>query len=121
MKNKKRTILCALLATVFLMPLMGNTALADTVTYYFNSYDPNEAWENPSGNGASTTIGGDVHLLNGNTCPGTNLGTITMVELRVHGYYEGVQRDIILRPVFGGSSDGDNYPFITTTRPSWSP
>ncbi len=118
-----RPIVCLLVATVFLIPLMGSTALGaeSTVTYYFDSYDTNVAWEtNPQymvdgnlGTFAETTIDGDVELLDGNTCPGTNLGTITKVELRTYGKYTGSQHDIILVPVFGGSSDGDEYSFAT--------
>ncbi len=103
---------------------------ADQVTYYFNSYDNGEAWAtNPSymvdGNGnnyASTTIDGDIELCDGNNCSGSDLGVISKVELRICAYYSGGQRNILLRPVFGGSTDGLN---IRYTPPGsggvWSP
>ena len=92
------------------------------IIFYFDSYDRNESWEThyPWG-GASTTINCDVELLDGNTCPGSGSGTITKVELRVWGYYSGDQHDIILRPVYGGNSDGDNHPFHTAPYLWYSP
>ena len=30
---------------IFMMPLMGNTAVASDLTWYFNRYDNSEAWE----------------------------------------------------------------------------
>ncbi len=100
-----------------------------TATYYFNSYDTNQAWAtNPAnmvdGNTstyASTTIDGDLERCNGNTCSGTNLGNITKVELRAYGYYSSNQRDIILRPVFGGINLGSEYPYEATSTAGWSP
>ena len=125
LKNKQRTILCLLIATVFLMPLTGNTACAseESCIYHFNSYDDSElggeAWEtNPwymvDGNPntyASTTIERDIELLNGNNCRPEGPFVITMVEIRARGYYTGDARDIILRPVFGGTLDGNNHYF----------
>jgi hypothetical protein len=102
---------------------------ASTVTYYFNSYGLLQTWtNNPSymvdgstSNYATTSLGGDVELCTGNTCTGeTNLGTITKVEIRAYGKYNGGQRDIRLRPVFGGSTDGQNYVFTPSTTAGWS-
>jgi hypothetical protein len=101
-----------------------------TATYYFSdNYDLYEGWAtNPQymvdGNTstfASTTIDIDVQLCMNNTCPGTNIGKISKVELRAYGYYEDDQRDIILRPVFGGTLDGSNYAYQTTASQGWSP
>ncbi|MBN1280550.1 MAG: DUF2341 domain-containing protein, partial [Candidatus Thermoplasmatota archaeon] len=102
-----------------------------TVSYYFNSYNTKEAWsgspENMVGgeeeNFASTTSDRDVELCTGNTYPGGGSGSITTVELRVYSYSEsdGEPGQIIIRPVFGGSTDGDNY-FIEAplVEPAWS-
>lgn len=104
------------------------------VIYSFDNYADSgpgsEAWEtNPSymtdlglNNYAETTINSDVELLNGNTCPGTDLGTITSVWIRAKAYYSGNKRILMLRPVFTGPVDGINYEFtdISTTA-AWSP
>ena len=95
-----------------------------TVTYYFNTYDEGgEEWNTNPG----YMVDGDIEtnaqddsgewqtqLLTGNTCDGTNLGTISKVELRIHcttylTQFEMQTGEIKLRPVFGGSSDGDNH------------
>jgi YHS domain-containing protein len=103
---------------------------ADQKTYYFNSYDNTEDWEtNPSNmvagnpsNHSSTTADGDIELCDGNTCPGNDLGDISKVELRVSGYYSGSMREIILRPVFGGTTDGFDIPYLLSSGTSaWSP
>ena len=134
MKNKERTILCLLIATVFLMPLTGNTACAseESCTYFFDSYDDSglggEAWEtNPGymvdGNQntyASTTIERDIQLLDGNECDPEDPFEITKVEISARGYYSGNVRDIILRPVFNGTLDGDDYYFTPNGTAEWS-
>jgi len=101
---------------------------ASEITYYFNSYSIGETWATNPGymvdgstsTYASTTSNGDVELCNGNSCSGLYLGEIIKVELRVFGYYTGNQRDIILTPVFGGTTHGGHYAYGTTTTPSWS-
>jgi len=101
---------------------------AEQVTYYFNSKSSGEEWaSNPSkmvdGNTAfyaSTTSNGDVELCNGNDCSGTDIGTISKVELRVYSYNSGDHRDTILRPVFGGSTDGMEYRYMTGPSGMWS-
>ena len=134
--NKKICILVAMLlmctSALLILSKESNVGAISTeeIIFCFDSYDPDEAWEiNPEGmlccgyGYALTTIDGDVQLLNHNTCPDNNLGTITKVELRIHGwyYFMGDDRYIILRPVFR-SGDGNNHEFITiTTMPSWSP
>jgi len=98
------------------------------VIYYFNSYDNNIAWatspsymvDGSTSNYASTTLDGDVGLCDGNSCSTSDLGAIGIVELRSYGYYSGYQRDTILRPVFGGTTDGYFYPQRTNATPSWS-
>ena len=124
MKSNGKAILCVLIATIFLIPLIGNSVLSEgrgSYTWYFNDYDENEAWEtNPEnmvdGNTstfASTSTAGDVQLLNESTYEPTHEnGTIIKVEIRAHGYYTGQQQPaIILRPVFGGTADGDDHYF----------
>jgi hypothetical protein len=64
-------------------------------------------------NFTSTTVNGDVELCDGNNCSGDDLGTISTVEIRVYSYYSSGQRDTILRPVFGGSTDGLDYHYQT--------
>jgi len=105
---------------------------AEQVTYYFDGYDNapmGEAWStNPSymidgnaSNYASTTTDGDVELCDSNNCSGTDLGTISKVELRVSSYCPSGQRDTILRPVFGGTLDGVEYRYETSiTADTWS-
>lgn len=96
--------------------------------FYFNSYSTGETWATNPGymvdgstsTYASTNIGGDVELCNGNNCSGSDLGDIVKVELRVFGYYASNRHDIVLTPVFGGTTYGGHYTYMTTTTPSWS-
>jgi len=87
-----------------------------TITYYFNSYIPAEAWTthpeymvdgNTNTYAGWETVNGKVQLLNTNTCTGTNLGTITKVEIRLWGMITSGVSSFSLRPVFGGTLDGD--------------
>jgi hypothetical protein len=102
------------------------------VIYYFNGYGA-EQWTNYpnmtdglTSSHAWTSGDGNTQLNNSNTCPGTDLGTIHKVELRVHGGAESGAEDddIILRPVFGGSADGDDHQVdmaaYTTEGKQWS-
>ena len=120
-----------LITTFFLMPLMGNTALASDQTYYFNSFDENEAWETDPedmvdgdpDDYASTTTLGDVELCDGNTCIfGIANATTLRVELRVKGYADGAGNYVVLRPVFNGTTDGSNYSWelVWLGPPDWS-
>jgi hypothetical protein len=67
------------------------------VTYYFDDYDMYSCWTaNPiymvdgnTSNYASTAINFDVENLIGNTCSGSDLGTISEVEIRAFGKYSG--------------------------------
>lgn len=125
MKKKEKTILCMLIATVFLVLFMGNTVVSEDrgeKIYYFSSYDDRpggEAWEtNPGdmvdGNErtyASTTIDGDVELCDENTADTLYSDIITKVEIRANASYCGSQCSITLRPVFPG---GDGYNHIFT-------
>jgi hypothetical protein len=102
-----------------------------SATYYFNNLtsdsqvntwttNPYNMVDGSTTSYASTTLDGDVEACSVNTCPGTNLGTIVKVEMRTYGYYATNQRDIILRPVFGGTVDGRNYNYQTSTSAGWS-
>jgi len=114
---------------VYEMQFNDTTVLAST-TYYFNDYDEEEAWAmNPQkmadgsiaeNQYAMDNIVGKVELLNANNCSGTDLGDITKVEIRAYAEYEGLDGDIYLRPVFGGSEDGDNYTLNIGDGPAWS-
>jgi parallel beta-helix repeat protein len=103
---------------------------ADQKTYYFNSYDNSEAWAtNPSfmvdgstSNYASTTSDGDIELCDGNNCSGSDIGEISAVEIRLCAYVSNGPRNILLRPVFGGTTDGLNNRYTPTNSLGvWSP
>jgi hypothetical protein len=88
-------------------------------TYYFNGYNILEAWATNPGymvdglinRFASSNISEDVEWCNSNNCSGTNLGDISKVEIRAYTYRTGGLGNMILRPVFGASSDGNNHGF----------
>ena len=103
---------------------------ADSATYYFDAHDAVTVWTNNSDNMTDGSTGtyastdrAEVQLNNSNTCPGTDLGTISVVELRTYGYM--VDDDTIeLQPVFGGTVDGDLYPWtlpVGAGNADWSP
>jgi len=110
---KKLIILLFLLFPLVAFPL-------DVVTYYFDAYDSGgEEWETNPGymvdNKTFTYAGsntlGDIELCNGNTCDGTDLGTITKVEIRAFGLADpggSSNAEVSLRPVFTGG-DGTNH------------
>lgn len=92
------------------------------VTYYFNAKGT-DVWsaaayiiDNILTNYAYTTSD-VIQLVNGNNCPGTNLGTITKVELRVYAYGDGNDR-IDLTPVFSGG-DGDKHQTTPGVSAGW--
>lgn len=97
-------------------------------TYYFDSYDAGETWATSPGNMtdgdtgtfASASTNGDTQLLNGNSCPGTDLGTITAVEYRVYGYNSDTTRvDIQCTPIFSGGN-GPQTNVCDWTSAAWS-
>jgi len=67
---------------------------------------------------ASTTTDGDIQCLITNECAGTDLGTISKVELRFYGYSDADDQ-CILRPVFGGTADGDNHTVVPGVSAGW--
>lgn len=126
MKNSiGKTLICIVIAISLFTPLMGDTACADEVGcgWDFDDYDRSETWEtNPEnmcdGNPytyASTTIDGDVQLLNSTDYDHEELEydyPITAVWIRAWGYYTGNESTIILRPRHRGN-DGRNMYFFT--------
>lgn len=121
-----------LTVALLLIALMAVCRLgyADTITYYFNSYDEGgEEW--PSGpeymvdggllNSASSGTSAVVQLCNGNTNDGKDLGPVTKVELRAYAkcgsYSDG--NKTYLRPVFTGG-DGDNHDLGDIASADWS-
>lgn len=100
---------------------------AATATYYFNSYDAGgEEWETTPANmvdGTETTYAStnnnvEIQLLNANNATGTNLGTITSVEIRAYGYYSDLTDQVRLRPVFV-AGDGDNHDGAVPSSAGW--
>jgi len=101
-----------------------------TIKYYFDSYNEEQRWEGDPENmvdGSTFTFAignsGGVQENDRNTCSGVDLGTITKVELRFHGYASeivGEETVIKLSPYFKGSEIGDEHSEILTTSPFWS-
>ncbi len=128
--------LAAILLIVAVLICWVAPARADTVTYYFDAYNsanPGSWGQNPqnTADGSTSTYGrdnvnGHYVELTGNTCPGTDLGTISAVEVRV--YWSGNVQHMAwprLIPEFGGSSDGDDHDDDTRSgsdegSPYWS-
>ncbi len=98
------------------------------VTYYFDSYDAGETWatspanmtDGDTGTFASASTNGDTQLLNGNTCDGSDMGTITAVEYRVYGYNSDTTRvNIETTPIFSGGN-GPTANVCDWTAAAWS-
>ena len=92
--------------------------------YYFNAYTIG-VWTNPdnmvdgyTGTYGTTSNDGDTQVLTGNTCDGTDLGTISTVEIRAYGYGDADDK-LELTPVFTGG-DGDLHSAAPGTSPVWS-
>ena len=97
------------------------------ITYYFNAWaegveewstNPGEMVDGVETDYASTTDDGDIQKLTGNTCPGTDLGTISKVELQAYAYADDNDQ-LGLRPVFGGTADGDTHWEAPGVTPGW--
>jgi hypothetical protein len=101
--------------------------------FYFSSYDASESqnqWSSQPANMAngatasysSTTLPGDLELLDGNNCTGSETGNISYVYLRTKGYYSTNKYTITLTPKYNGELPGDGYEFDDiTTSATWSP
>lgn len=94
------------------------------VSYHFNSYFYSN-WNNPSylidnilTNFGYHSVDGASTRFDGNTCLGTDLGTITKVEIRAYGYGD-VNDRIDIQPRFGGSSPGDVHETTPGTTAAW--
>lgn len=99
-----------------------------TQTYYFNARHATEIWtsdpdkmvDGVETQYASTTEDGDIQLLTANNCPGTDLGTISKVELQAYAYSDD-NDELGLRPVFA-AGDGDTHweaPGVTAGWKTW--
>lgn len=94
-------------------------------TYHFNGHSSSQ-WLNPANlnDGSLATFAKTIsdnytHNHNSNTCPGTDLGTISKVEMRVYGYTDIANGAIQLRPVFTGGQGDDHDAFLGTSA-EWS-
>ncbi|MBA7617107.1 hypothetical protein ES703_24418 [subsurface metagenome] len=95
-------------------------------TYYFNAYSDG-VWISPSlivdgllQSFGHTNVNGQAQLLNSNSCPADDLGTITKVELRLYGKGDGDDK-IVITPVFTGG-DGDPHDTVPVVAPGdWTP
>lgn len=98
-------------------------SVPETVTCYFDQYDTgDEEWyympnlmvdssvETDAETFGSPPAGeGDIELLTHSTCAGQTFGTISQVRVRYAGWCMFTNCGIILRPVFGGTNDGNNH------------
>ncbi len=93
------------------------------VTYYFNSRstgnwtDPDNMIDGLIANFASTSSNGTEETLDGNTCPGDDLGTITKVEARIYGYGDADDR-LYYQPIFDAGLGNARYHVSAT--PTWT-
>jgi len=134
--KRKKTLLCLLIVTAFIIPLIGNSALSEerstekTVWFYFDNYDqfhfywsdPGEMVDGDPDDYAFTTTDGQEELCNSINCSGYGSGTIMGVDIAVKGYYTRSYRDIILQPRFGEDLWGDNHIFddVPANSGDWS-
>ena len=96
------------------------------VTYYFNARgdvvwtDPDNIVDNNLETFGYTSTNGSAQVINGNDCPGTDLGTITKVELRLYGKGDGDDK-IVITPIFS-AGDGDPHDTVPVVAPGdWTP
>jgi len=97
------------------------------ITYYFDdgeaqgiySWDDWEySFDNILTNYAYTNVDGEWLGLVGNTCLGSDLGTISKVELRAYGYGDGGDQ-LNLRPIYDGNY-GDDHLVTMPSSDDWS-
>lgn len=95
------------------------------ITYYFNARGAS-GWTNPDNmiDGSTATFASCLAdsitaTLTGNQGNGSNLGTITKVEMRAHGYGDADDK-ITLTPVFGGTTSGTKKTEALGTSAKWS-
>lgn len=92
------------------------------VTYYFDVglgvwSDPSYAFDNILSNFASTANDGYYEQGQETNCDGTDLGTITKVEIRLYAYGDGNDRIDIS---FGGSPTTPEYQLIPAASEGWT-
>jgi len=99
----------------------------NSTIYYFDSNTGEiiwqSNWDNMNDSNENTwadTQEDDQQILDENTCSGTDLGTITQVDIRAKGYYQGAANDILLIPRFSGESNGDSHEFDCGSTAAWS-
>lgn len=99
------------------------------VTYYYNSRstgnwaDPDNMIDGDTGTSASTASDGTTEELNGNTCPGDDLGTIIKVEIRCYGHGDGDDRIglwAIYEITMPATPSWSAYVDVTTSIPTWA-
>jgi len=94
------------------------------VSYYFDSKstsiwaDSGYMIDDILTNYATTASDGATETLDGNSCTGDDLGTISKVELRAYGYGDGDDR-IDLTPIFT-LGDGDEHQLTMPMSAGWS-
>ena len=103
--------------------------MADTIIYEFTARNaaPADPWDTSptkmidgtNTSYAETASGHDEEELTGNEGDGTDLGSISRVELRAYGYGDGGDK-VYLKPVFGGADDGDDHTVLVQGAPDWS-
>lgn len=97
--------------------ILDGGSTEQSVNYYFNANNGDATWDANANNvtdGVTTTYGtdndnGSTLTLTGNTCPGTNLGTITKVEIRQFALKNSSTIRADITPKFGGSSSGTRF------------
>jgi len=96
-----------------------------TVDYYFDTNHASALWtttpaymiDNILTNYASTTVDNQIQTLIGNTCLGTNLGTISAVEIRAYGYGDADDQ-MIITPIFTGGI-GNAHTIVPGVTAEW--
>jgi len=98
-----------------------STGITTNTTFYYTDYDTNIAWDyNPEHmvdgdletSSTPTFVIVDVQRNTVSECDGTDLGTISKVEIGGYcsgGVAVGETYDVILTPVFNGTTSGDTY------------
>jgi len=97
------------------------------ITYYFNAYDvgglewdtlPAQMVDGNTRTAGYTNTDQQIQLLTGNTCAGTDLGTISKVEIRICASKKTYTSSIDIIPVFV-NGDGDSHNIELLTIKSW--
>ncbi len=103
-----------------------------TGPYYFDGHSGVSTWVNPDSafNGATgdyartgVTPGTSTMTGNSNVCPGTNLGDITKVEIRVNGFNSGGVNvgPLVITPIIQGTTSTPTTVTGLGVAPTYSP